>query len=890
MKKRLLCIFCTALMLTASFTSALAFTAWESPRYIPSDEYKTPWTVEGNPYYTYYAPWLRQLHLMTATEAENNKAAGIVGGEACQQIRQLAISPLDSNIMYLCSDTSGVYKTTNGGKHWYNTTNNAAGHDAKGLLCDKFNKDTVYVYMRKVGVHRSRDGGYTWEQIVADTDRVQTAKYRSDTIVQDDEGNTYMCVGSGVWKLDRATDTVTNLTAAQYPELAALVEDNSAEFLDMAVSPDGQLIYACCIWTKSGTGVETGLYVSEDGGATWEIRKTGDDGSAYTDIRTIALDPRDSSGKTLYAGLRITASGAAATGDYALCKSTDGGKNWTSKNYTPTDLNNNKIRFYGLKFGPSTADGNYPLYLHLHDTNYPLRVSCNYHTASSPSFSQVYQSSHGMGAGTLREGYTGHLYQAFQPDMTTAGTNNIRVIYAASGIYEYTGEYYNKNYIIITSTGINKTGLTRISSGYSGASATDIAFDSAGRMFMAVTDVGTYVNDGSAYTASTYPTFTTGDGTKYGTRAIFDPNDDNHVIIYIGSTNGHGTYCGIKQSSDGGKTFAAFNEDAKLLYSESAEEGGSDEGSSEEDTGDAEGDSTDSDTSTGTSYPVANYGNAKVLCYDNEDKNTIYSSYHNSYDNGETWEPNEYFILDVHPENTKLQVAVSGSGADVVIHKTTDGGETWTQAAKPGFGGFTDVDFDLNNPDYLWITRNISGGSKAFVRLNLADGTVKDYTSKFPYKAFRKVEINPKDPNHMLVTSYPGRIAGNMKADFKLSESYDGGETWHTVPGLWGGDFNNIIFSPTTDEAFIIGLSGTFIYDYKKFNYYQGIEATYDGKTAKTTVRRVNENGENVNNGSFVIAPEDLFKPANKRFTGWDIDGKIYMPGDKIPISDLMND
>ena len=275
MKKRLLCIFCTALMLTASFTSALAFTAWESPRYIPSDEYKTPWTEEDNPYYTYYAPWLRQLHLMTATEAENNKAAGIVGGEACQQIRQLAISPLDSNIMFLCSDTSGVYKTTNGGKHWYNTTNNAAGHDAKGLLCDKFNKDTVYVYMRKVGVHRSRDGGYTWEQIVADTDRV--------------------------------TDTVTNLTAAQYPELAALVEDNSAEFLDMAVSPDGQIIYACCVWTKSGTGVETGLYVSEDGGATWEIRKTGDDGSAYTDIRTIALDPRDSSGKTLYAGLRITA-------------------------------------------------------------------------------------------------------------------------------------------------------------------------------------------------------------------------------------------------------------------------------------------------------------------------------------------------------------------------------------------------------------------------------------------------------------------------------------------------------------------------------------------------------------------------------------------------------
>ena len=37
-----------------------------------------------------------------------------------------------------------------------------------------------------------------------------------------------------------------------------------------------------------------------------------------------------------------------------------------------------------------------------------------------------------------------------------------------------------------------------------------------------------------------------------------------------------------------------------------------------------------------------------------------------------------------------------------------------------------------------------------------------------------------------------------MKNDYKLAESYDGGNTWHTVPGLWGGQFNNIIFFPST--------------------------------------------------------------------------------------------
>ena len=887
MKKRILCVFCTAMMILSSFTSALASDPWESPRYVQDDvKNGYPKTEAGNPYVTYYAPWLRQLHLMTATEAENNKTAGIAGGEACQQIRQLAISPVNPKIMYFCSDTSGVYKTTDGGKHWYSTTNNAAGHDAKGLLCDNKDEKIVYVNMRKVGVHRSKDGGYTWQQIVADTDKTQDGGKRSDTIVQDNDGNTYMAVGSGIYKLDR-NDNLTNLTAKDFPKLAALTGNNGAEFLDIAVSPNGKYIYACCTLTKSGTGVDTGLYVSEDYGANWEVRNANPDGSqSYSNIRTLAIDPADSSYQTIYAGLRITETGASTAGDYNLYKSEDGGKTYT-KVFRPQNLSKDNIYFYGLKFGPKNVSGLYPLYLHLEKTVWPLRVSYDY-TSDSPDFSRVYTKDHKMDADTIRSGYSGYLYQAFQPDMSKEGSNDVRVIYAASGIYEYTGTY-NPD----TKTCDFKS-VKRISSGYSGASATDIAFDSQGKMFMTVTDVGTYVNDGSAYTSASYPTFTKGDGTKYGVRAIFDPNDPDHVIMYVGSTNGHGTYCGIKQSSNGGKNFAAFNEDAKLLYSKPAEDTDDDSGedNTEEDLGNTGGESTDSDSSTGTSYQWASYGNARVLCYDNEDvdkngkKSTIYSSYHNSYDNGKTWEKNEYFLLAVHPDNTKLQAAMSGSGTSTVIYKTTDGGKTWKEAAKPRYSGFTDVDFDLNNPDYLWITRNVSGGKEAFVRVNLADGTVKDYTSKFTYKAFRKVEINPKNPNHMLVTSYPGRIAGNMKADFKLAESYDGGETWHTVTGLWGGDFNNIIFSPTTDEVFITGLAGTFIYDYEKFNYYQNMEFRYDGQSIFKELPRVNENGENVNNGSFIIAPEDLFKPANKRFTGWNINGEIYMPGDKVSIPD----
>ncbi len=842
MKKKLLSFLIIAVVLVQSVCVGAEFTVWDSPRYIPADEYKTPWTEEDNPFVTYYAPWLRQMHIMTETEAENNKSAGIVGGEACQKIRQIAISPVDSDVMYLCTDTSGVYKTTTGGKHWYSTTNNAAGHDAKGLLCDKFDKNIVYVYMRKTGVHRSTNGGYSWEQILSDTDAIQNKNYKSDTIVQDDMGNTYMSVGSGIYKLDRATDTITNLTASSYPALAKLTGDSSAEFLDMAVSPDGKLIYACCTYTVKDTGVETGLYVSEDGGNTWEIRNTGSDGSTYSDIRTIALDPTDATCKTIYAGLRITPADSAATGGYFLYKSTDGGKTYT---YVYSFKNNvgDNIYFYGLKFGPENTDGIYPLYLCVDGNIDPLRVSYNIHNYSTvtPYFEYVYRGATELPKeDTIREkASTPSKYFSFALDMKKPG----RLIFTALGVHEY------------TLNGDSTSTIKRISSGFSGASLEDIAFDSKGRIFAPVVDVGSYLNTGNIYSSTTYPTFKEGSGISKGVLAIFAPDNEKHIIVYEGISNGSNTYSGITQSRSGGEVFTAMN--PKLLTKNP-------------------GDGSD----------WANYGNAQVLCYDNEDvdengkKSTIYSSYHTSRDNGTTWTRNEYFILDIHPQNTKLQVGIKGTGTAAELWMTENGGVTWTKAMNLFYSDFLDVDFDPEDKNKLWFVRERMIG-----KIDISTKEIEDYTSKFTYNAFTNVEINPQNPDHILVTSYPGKLTSLMKDDFKLAESYDGGNTWHTVPGLWGSQFNDIIFSPCTDEVFIPGHQGTFIYDYTKFNYYQFLRLWDNEACVKTTLPRLNEKNENVNNGSYIVAPENVFE-SKKTFIGWKYNDIIYAPGEKIKIED----
>lgn len=844
MKKRLASIILALTFLLP--INAGAFEAWDSPRYIPADEYKTPWTEAENPFVTYYAPWLKNFHIMTASEAENNKASGLVGGEAFQMVRQLAISPVNSDIMYLCSDTNGIYKTTNGGKHWYSTTNNAAGHDAKGLLCDNQDEKIVYVHMRGVGVHRSCDGGYSWHQLIVDTDSVQDVGKRSETIAQDESGNTYFAVGSGIYKLERTTDKLTNLTAEKYPALASLTGGNGAEFLDLDVSADGKYIYACCALTQEGTGVDSGLYVSSDSGKTWKIIKTD---SGYTDFRTLAISPENP--QVIYTGVHTYDTNTQKSGEYCLYVSRNMGESFT-KLYRPQDLSGINIKFYGLKFGPKNAWAKYPLYLHLEGTVWPLRVSYNY-TDSSPSFLEVYTRDDKMDTGTIREGYTGLYYQAFQPDMSTKGSNNVRVVYAASGIYEYTGEY--KFYKNTCATKIIK----RISSGYSGASIEDIAFNSKNNMCALVVDSRTFVDDAkNVYGKDAYPTFTGEEAAEklYGVRGVFDPNNDDNFYAYVGYSNGSGTYSGIRKSTDGGKTFGDIIESTKIYTKKQSD----------------------------ASASWTEFGNAQVLCYANDNR-TIYSSYHQSPDNGSTWVKNEYFLLDVFPENTDIQVGIKKENGKLCLYKTDNAGESWSFVTDyfNADSNFSDVDFDLGDSNFVWFIY----GDKTLGKINLSTGEIIDFTDKAPfsaYRAFSDVEVNPKDSDHILVTSSPGTYIATMKDDYKLAESYDGGNTWHVVPGLWGGLFNNIIFSKTTEEAFITGHSGTFIYDYNKFNYYQRVNLIHNNNIIKTTLQRVNEDGKHRNNGEYVISPSDIFSHAEDIFNGWIYNGTLYKKDDLITI------
>ncbi len=802
---------------TGRFTASAEFVQWESPRALPADvaeEYSVP--NPASPFYTEYAPWLRNMHLMNAYEKNLDN---YYGGEGLQLTRQLAISPVDSNIIYFITDTSGIYKTTDGGKHWYNTTNNSAGYFGKGLCCDNQDKNIVYAYMNEVGVHRSKNGGKTWEQILPDS--VSNIGFFSNTIVQDDAGNTYMAVSSGIYRLNKEDDNLTQLYSGK-----------NMNICDLDVSADGKTIYAVCKKLSENDTYNTpGVYVSTNGGETWEVRSGSSDGKQNYNVESLAMYPGTT--QTIYAGMSITKNGTE--GEFGMYKSTDGGVSYTKC------FKSGSIKFLGLCFGTTEIDNKgYPLYFSYNQEHSPLRVYYPGKYKDSDWWFGIIDHDHeellpdDTTIDTIHRDYAGYYYEAFAPDLKNPG----RVIFAASGIYEKTAE----------------GAVNPISGGFSGAAVTDIAFDSKGKMFMTLMDVGFCRQDGTEVydpKQDTYPSFTKAeneaDKKEKFADVVFDPNNDERIIAFIGRANGSADEYGIRISENGGESFNALREDAKLAPSDAV------------------------------------CGNTKLLCYGN-DKKTIYSTYHNSYDNGETWEPNEKYLLAVSQSDNALQLSMTGTLSSANLYYSSDGGESHSQLFSSfDLGDLRTVSFDVADNNIIWILT----GSKLY-KIDIKNKKANNLTSNINlgYNAFSYLAQNPKKSDHLLLASRPGIEVSNYRSDFKLAESIDGGKTWYAVPGFFGKEFHRIIFNDF-DEAFICTMGGIMIYDYTKFNYYADCFLNYNGDSRHITLKRVDESGNNINNGEYIIAPQFPFTVAyNTIFKYWIYNEQEYPAGDKIKITE----
>lgn len=106
------------------------------------------------------------------------KQNGVAGGEGFQLVMAIAFAPSDSNIVYMGSDTSQIWKSSNGGRTWHPINNGYYALGTCSLVVHPSNPDLVFSagslgkkfkrgkYLSShQGIYRTTDGGLNWNMV-----------------------------------------------------------------------------------------------------------------------------------------------------------------------------------------------------------------------------------------------------------------------------------------------------------------------------------------------------------------------------------------------------------------------------------------------------------------------------------------------------------------------------------------------------------------------------------------------------------------------------------------------------------------------------------------------------------------------------------------------------
>jgi photosystem II stability/assembly factor-like uncharacterized protein len=222
------------------------------------------------------------------------------------RIADIAWHPDDSSVWYVAVGSGGVWKTVNAGTTWTPVFDEQPSYSIGAVSVDPSNPNTVWVG--------------TGENV----------------------GGRHVGFGDGIYRSDDGGKSWTNMGLAESQHISRIiVHPQDSDVVWVAVQGP--------LWSAGG---ERGLYLTTDGGATWEKTLGGGEWTGVTDV---VIDPRDPD--VLYAATwqhhRTVAAYMGGGPESGVHRSSDGGRSWTRlKNGLP-EGNLGKI---GLAISPQDPD------------------------------------------------------------------------------------------------------------------------------------------------------------------------------------------------------------------------------------------------------------------------------------------------------------------------------------------------------------------------------------------------------------------------------------------------------------------------------------------------------------------------------------------------------
>ncbi len=287
--------------------------------------------------------------------------------------------PSDARTIYVGTAAGGIWKSTTGGtifKPIFDKYTQSIG----AMAIDPQNEKTIWAgtgesNMRNsvsygAGIYKTTDAGDNWQLMGLDS-----TEHISKIAIDAKNSNTvYVACPGPLWS-DSPHRGLYKTTDGGKTWNKILFGDNKTGCADVMVDPKNPQIVYASLWTFRRTGWsfesggdKSGLFKSNDGGATWRKIQKGFDGQMLGRI-CLALAP--SAPNNLYA--------IAEAKETALYSSKDGGENWTKQS------NNQNVSWRPFYFSAIIVD---PI-----DSNriYRPSLSLSYSNDGGQSFSEASQ-------------------------------------------------------------------------------------------------------------------------------------------------------------------------------------------------------------------------------------------------------------------------------------------------------------------------------------------------------------------------------------------------------------------------------------------------------------------------------------------------------------------
>lgn len=203
------------------------------------------------------------------------------------RIMDIAVQDSNSNIFYVASASGGLWKTTNGGIS-FNCVFDYGGSVSLGAIgLSKSNPNIIYLGTGEQssrnsvawgdGVYKSEDAGKTWKHIgLTDT------RHISRVVVDPKNPNiVYVAALGRLWGRNPERGVYKSVDGGKTWKLV-FTKGDRAGIIDLDMDPTNPNVLYACAWDRlrqayvfRDGGMDSGMYKSTDGGATWHQLKVG---------------------------------------------------------------------------------------------------------------------------------------------------------------------------------------------------------------------------------------------------------------------------------------------------------------------------------------------------------------------------------------------------------------------------------------------------------------------------------------------------------------------------------------------------------------------------------------------------------------------------------------